>query len=602
MPNTLPISSLIDVQVNLTPQAAQAQDLSNLLLLGSSNVIDVVERLRIYDSIDAVAADFGTTAPEYLGAVLWFEQAPQPNQIEIGRWAKTATHAILQGATLSAAGQLIAAWNAVATPAFTIYIDAIPFTISPATFAAATNLNAIAALIQTALAAQVANSTCVWDAVYQRFEIQSGTTGATSLLSFATSPHANGYITFAANPLNNATITLNGTAVTFVNAGPVGNQVLIAGTLAGTLANLLTFLNASVNAGIITMTYSINPANTRLYCVAVAAGAGGNALTLAASLAVPSGATLSGGSGTDISAMLGALSTSGGYIAQGIAAESAVVCVGIMDATFGQQWYATVIPEAVDADHLAVAAYIQASANKHIYGVTTQEAGAISSVSTTDIAYLLSAAEYSRTVCQYSSSNPYAVCSLLGRALTVDYNGNSTVITLMYKQEPGITPENINASQAAALDAKNANAVVAYNNDTAIIQYGKVCSGDFIDIITGTDWLAVTIMTALFNLLYTSPTKIPQTDAGNHMLFNTTAAVCSQGVANGLLAPGVWNAAGFGQLQQGDYIPDGFYIYMQPIGLQSQANREARMSVPVQVAAKLAGAVQTVDVLISVNR
>jgi hypothetical protein len=249
-----------------------------------------------------------------------------------------------------------------------------------------------------------------------------------------------------------------------------------------------------------------------------------------------------------------------------------------------------------------VAPFIEAAGNKHLYGVSTIEAGVISSVSTTDIAYLLKQLGYNRTAVQYSSSNPYSVCSLLGRILTVDYNGNNTVITLMYKQEPGIVAENLNTSQIGALEAKNCNVFTVYNNNTAIIEPGVVSSGNFLDIVTGTDWLALDIQTVLYNLLYLSTTKIPQTDIGNHILVTGIEGVCSQGVANGLLAPGVWGAGGFGALNQGDFLPKGFYIYAPPIALQNPADRAARKSVVFQVAAKLAGAIHTVDVQVSVNR
>jgi hypothetical protein len=172
----------------------------------------------------------------------------------------------------------------------------------------------------------------------------------------------------------------------------------------------------------------------------------------------------------------------------------------------------------------------------------------------------------------------------------------------MYKQEPGIVAENLTSTQLSALEAKNCNVFVAYNNDTAIIEQGRMASGNFIDEVTGTDWLALTIQTALYNLLYTSPTKIPQTDAGMNRLVNVCEATCSQAVVNGLLAPGTWNSNGFGQLASGDFLPKGFYVYAPPVSSQTQADREARASVPIQIAAKLAGAVHTIDVTITVNR
>jgi hypothetical protein len=256
----------------------------------------------------------------------------------------------------------------------------------------------------------------------------------------------------------------------------------------------------------------------------------------------------------------------------------------------------------VDADHVAVAAHVEAADAPHIYGVTTQNTGALDPAFTTDIASVLKAAGYDRSLVQYSSSSPYAVASLLARSLSVDFAANNTVINLMYQQEPGVTAEVLTSAQADALKAKRCNVFVAYDNATAIIQEGVMSGTAYIDEITGTDWLANAIQTNVYNLLYTSTTKVPQTDAGNHLLANAAEAACIQGVNNGLLAPGVWTAGGFGQLAPGDYLEKGFYIYTPPIASQAQADREARKSVPFQIAAKLAGAVNTVDVLINVNR
>ncbi|MFM0044123.1 DUF3383 family protein [Paraburkholderia sediminicola] len=598
----LPISRLIQGTVNLSPNAAQAQNLNTELILGSSPVIDVVARMRQYFSSTAVAGDFGTTAPEYLAAVAWFGQLPQPANVLIGRWAQIATAAQLFGSSLSAAAQVIATWNAVTTPAFTITINGTPYTISPASFAGAVNLNGVAALIQTALAASVSGTTCVWNSSFAQFQITDGVTGSTSTLSFASAPTASGSITFALNPSAAATITIGGTAVTFVTSLTTGNQVLIGATLAATLANTVTFLNGSSDVNISKATYSVNQAGTALQIVYKTAGTAGNALTIAASVATPSGATLAGGSGTDISVLLGMTSvSSGAYVANGINAESAVSAASLFDNQFGQQWYGLTVPQAADSDHLALAAFIESTTNKHFYGVTTQEAGVLTAVSTTDIAAQLQALGFNKTCTQYSSNSAYAVNSLLGRQLTVNYAGNNTVITLQFKQEPGVAPETINATQISALEGKNCNVFVAYNNGTAIIEPAVVASGQYIDTIVGLDAFVIDVQTALYNALYTSTTKIPQTDPGMHILATTIEGICQRYVNNGLFAPGTWTTGGFGTLNQGDFLPKGFYVYQPPVASQTQASRAARKSVPFQIAAKLAGAVHSANFAVSVN-
>jgi len=612
MPAQLSISSLIAVSINLSPLPAQAQNISDLLILGSTDVIDVNERMRTYTTITGVQNDFGAAAPEALAAALWFQQAPQPTELRIGRWAQNATSAKFVGGALSGANSVIAPWNAIITPSFEFELDGLPRSVAPASFAASANLNAVAALIQAAVAAFVANSTCVYNSVYNRFEIESGSTGILSLVSLLNPPTATGAVTFAGQPAANDTITLNGTVWTFVAGAPVGNQIQIGANTAATIAAAVAALSASVEVQ--TVKFKFFGTATVLGLKATATGAGGNALTLAkngANLAV-SAATLLGGGGTDISGMLAGTALLGAYVANGIAAETALAAATLFDANFGQKWYGLTLVEGLvggvvtggpsDADHAAVAGFIEATTNKHMYGVSTQEAGVISSVDATNIAFVLKALGYKHTVVQYSSQSRYSVVSLLGRILTVDYTGNNTVITLMYKQEPGIVAENLNPSQMAALVANNANVFVAYTNATAIIQPGVVSSGDFVDTIIGTDVLAINVQNALYNLLFTSPTKIPQTDDGNHLLVTTIESVCSQFATNGLLAPGVWNSNGFGSLHQGDFMSKGFYVFAPLISTQSQADRAARKSVPIQVAAKLAGAVHTVNVTISVNR
>jgi hypothetical protein len=307
--------------------------------------------------------------------------------------------------------------------------------------------------------------------------------------------------------------------------------------------------------------------------------------------------------GTDISALMSCVAGAGGaYVFSGQALETAAAAVALFDSQFGQQWYGLNVPSAVSADHLAIAAYIEGATSKHIYGITTADGGVLVAATTTDIAYQMQALGYQRTLVQYSQYNTSAVVSALARILTTDFTGSNTVITLKFKQEPGVVAETLNLTQITAANNKNCNVFVAYNNNTSILEQGVMASGSFVDIITGTDWLAVTIQTAIYNLLYTSLTKIPQTDQGMQILTTQCEAVCTQAVINGLLAPGVWNSGGFGNLAQGDFMPKGFYIWCPKVSTQLQSDRAARIAVPIQIAAKLAGAVHSASIAITVNQ
>lgn len=495
MSTGLPASRLINVAVNLTPALATFPNLSSAMIFGDSDVINVVERFRTYSTIEEVAADFGTNAPEYEAALLWFGQAPQPTSLHIARWASGGSKGLRYGRALTTGEQALANFTAITTGSFKVELDNHAGTYTSVTgldFSAATTLQGVAAIIDGALA----GATVTWDSDLAKFVIESDTTGATSEI----------------------------------------------------------------------------------------------------------GAPAAAATGTDIRTVMGWNAGTTGIA--GIASETAVAALAILDGLpvgfYGVAFAASSMPNT--AAMLAVADYVEAASSPHLLAATTQDANALLTSSTTDLAAEIEAAGYNRTFCQYSSDSAYAAVSAMARLLTTDYSANSSVITLMYKQEPLITPETLTTSQANALQAKNCNVFVNYDNATAIIQYGTVGSGLYLDEVAGVDALRLSIQTDLYNALYGSATKIPQTDAGNAILANVINATCARFAANGLLGPGTWTAGGFGQLKTGDLLSQGFYVYQPPVANQSTADRQARKSVSFQVAAKLAGAIHTVDATINVNR
>lgn len=268
-------------------------------------------------------------------------------------------------------------------------------------------------------------------------------------------------------------------------------------------------------------------------------------------------------------------------------------------------WYGLAIADSADlveADVISVAAAIEASSLSRILAVTTADVNVLVSGNTDNIGYKLKAASYARTFWQYSSSSKYAAISAFGRAFTVNFTGSNTTITLKFKTEPGITYETLTTAQAAAIDAINGNVYVYYANDTAIIQQGVMANGDFFDERHGLDWLQNYVQTNLYNLLYTSTTKIPQTDAGVTRLMANVEASLDQAVNNGLIAPGVWNGGPIGQIESGDTLTKGYYVYADAVANQAQSDREARKSPVIQAAIKLAGAIHYGDVQINVVR
>lgn len=495
MPLGLAVSDVVTVGIILAPSAAPARNFGALLIIGSSTVVDVSERIREYSTLAQVATDFGTTAPEYLAAQAFFSQSPQPNRVKIGRWAQTAAAGLLKGAPLSAALQAtnLAALNLVTSGNLNFTIDGTLRALTGLNFSAAANLNAVATVINTALAA---NGSATFDGT--RFRISSGTTGPTSSVTYATTP-----------------------------------------------------------------------------------------------------------SGTDVSALTGLSAAAGASPpVGGLAAETAVQAITVLQ-NAQADWYAAMFAPLTpisDATILLVAAAVEGASPARTLGHTTQNVAALDSTITTDLGSSLRAAGYSKTVLQYSSTHAYAIAAFFGKALSPNFNGVRTTITMKFKTEPGVAAETPSESQAQALRNKNINVFVNYQNGSAIVQEGTVCSGRFWDEVHGLDWLANAAQTDLWNALYTNTTKISQTDEGVHTLLTVFEGTLARAVDNGLIAPGQWNQEGFGQLRRGDPLPKGFYVYAPLVATQAQSDREARRAPLLQAAIKMAGAIHFVDTTITINR
>lgn len=485
MPNLLPVSRVVQVAVQMAPLASQLRNFGAALIVGSSDVIGHVERIRTYSAseLDTIATDFGVDAPEYQAAVAFFGQSPQPADVRIGRWVESAAAGLLRGRILTQAEQAITNFTSISSGAFDVTIDGSVVNVTAVDLSAQVNLNGVASQVTAALQSK---GECLWNG--QQFVIKSATTGATSTVTNVTSTEL--------------------------------SQAL--GLEAGTTA---------------------------------VAGAPAESL------------------------------------------EEAFVA--LLDST---AWYAAILAAPAETDDiLGVAALIEAAAPSRVLAVTSQDTQELVSGAST-LGSQLSEKAFQHTLCVYSSSSPYAAASVVGRMSTVDFQGSNTTITLKFKQLPGISPEYLTTSQANALQEKNVNVFAAYENDTSILQEGVMSGGWYIDERHGLDWLQNQVETDLWNLLYTSTTKVGQDERGATAIVSTINSSLEIAVRNGLVGPGVWNGDSVGALARGDTLTTGYYVYMVPFDEQSQADREARKAPPVQIAVKLVGAVHSIDVTITVNR
>ena len=191
----------------------------------------------------------------------------------------------------------------------------------------------------------------------------------------------------------------------------------------------------------------------------------------------------------------------------------------------------------------------------------------------------------------------------LSRGLAVNYSGSNTTLTMNLKDLAGIQADtNINETILAQAASVGADCFVSLEGLPKVISNSQ--SGVYFDQVANRIWLVNTIQRNTFNVLATTRTKVPQTDAGLESIMKAIRNVCAQGVTNGMLAPGEWNSSDFFGNQE-DFLRNvrefGYYIYHQPVAEQAQSEREQRKAPQFMVACKESGAVHSANIMIYIE-
>ncbi len=186
--------------------------------------------------------------------------------------------------------------------------------------------------------------------------------------------------------------------------------------------------------------------------------------------------------------------------------------------------------------------------------------------------------------------------------MAVNYQGSNTVKNLHAKELTGVLPDNtIGETELLQAQELGCDVYVSVGGVGAVFCSGK---NEWFDTVVGLIWLKLQLEENGFSALRNVPTKIAQTEQGVSMLYNTYAKVLNQGVNNGLIGAGSWTLPytfGNQELFLDNISNFGYYIYFSPIAQQSQADREARKAPLCQIAVKLAGAINSSNIIINVN-
>lgn len=507
MATSLPLSELINVQLNVQPLAPSRRDFGvlNLMTPEAGHVFNDESTLYAeYATATAVEQAFGSHSATAQAARLFFAQTPRPKRIVVSRWVRIkrvlpATQSKLYGGPITATLEKL---KTLSAGYFSIKVGSALKSYSKINLSSANTHEEIATLITAKTSDD--KLTVRWDASGQRFIVEADQAGASHMLSLMNSD----------------------------------GQPLAVSSTPSYLGNLLKLDSADA--------YSV--------------------------------------AGTDVVTL---------------EAQSLTAALSQLEARFNH-WYALYVVHPLTDTQIKEAANWILAADKKILGLTTSTPQHLDT-GPFNIFKQLADQKNERVVALYDKNNPYAVLSWLARALSVNFAGNNTTITMKFKQLPGVTPHPLTLTEANQCKALGIN-YYTYFDETAMVAEGTVLGGRFFDEVHSLDWFVDAVQKEVAATLQRSPTKIPLTDAGTHRLLAAVESVCREGVRNGAFASGIWRGDPFGHLHTGERLEEGFYVWADTVDRLSSSDREARKAPPIQVALKLAGAIHSADILVNFDR
>lgn len=243
-----------------------------------------------------------------------------------------------------------------------------------------------------------------------------------------------------------------------------------------------------------------------------------------------------------------------------------------------QDWYAwMIIPPGTYADDVKAAAAWNET-QKKIFFQSTGDANVLDSGVETDLAFFFKNLAYDRTITAYhpnsqdTASQAWLEAGWPGEALPYDPGSQ----TWAYKTISGVAAYGLTSGQRTAALAKNANVYTTLGG-VNVTQFGKVASGEYIDIIRGLDWLESRLQEEVYGNLVNNR-KIPFTDEGVALIENAVRGVLREAADAGLL------------------VAESITVSVPLVANVSSANKIARNLPDVKFTATLQGAIHTVEI------
>ena len=263
--------------------------------------------------------------------------------------------------------------------------------------------------------------------------------------------------------------------------------------------------------------------------------------------------------------------------------------------TESNDFYGVAIESRTQADQETVAAIVEADTKIFVTASAVAAMLTAPGGDTTSLAAVVTAAGYNRTFVMYHSlatgaaADTYIDMAMLSARLAV--NPDIETATWALTTLAGQTADTLTATQRSNLvgdlhlgsGGKNATIYVTEGGRNITLG-GKVGSGEFIDIITGRDWMEARMQEGLFRVLAINK-KVPFTDAGITALSAEVRGVLERGITTGFLSR-----------DTATYKNIGYQVVAISAAATSTADKAARTYNGISFNATVAGAIHATTI------
>lgn len=195
-----------------------------------------------------------------------------------------------------------------------------------------------------------------------------------------------------------------------------------------------------------------------------------------------------------------------------------------------------------------------------------------------------------------------SAAALMGRVLGLNGYNKNGAFSIAFKDLFGIETSGLGKSVVDDVKAKNGTVYITRGYNYNLVESGATGSGLRVDEVLYLDMMFNEMQNGIMELFQANNVRLGQVDSTSARFINVLCGVLNNWAARGVIAEGEWKGNAIGNLERGDIVQNGYYMFCDSYIHQSQADREARKAMPIKIALVMAGSVENVELSVYAQR